>query len=332
MVFGMGLKETIFRHKKLIAVLVGFALFLYSFSLVDLEKFLKVISGANLLILLLAYPISLVSISLKSMKFRKLINALGHDYGLRDLMEIFTIGFFFGVLTPGRMGDFSRAVYIKDKVPLSRGGVAVFLDRAIDVFVLLTFAFISILVFFLFFHKIIFPLELVLLMILGLVVLMYVFLNMKKFEPISRFFYRFAPQNLKATIGDSYRKINEATAIAKGAPGKLIIALLIGFASWTVNFMIGFAILAAFSIDVPVYFIFLLMPIISLIDVVPVSIGGLGTRDVASIFIFSLIGIGAEQAVAFSVTFFLILYPILSFLGFVFSVKRKMALPWGGKQ
>jgi len=319
----MGFKKKIFENKKLIAVSIGFVLLLYSFSLIDFEKFFEIILQANLLVLLFIYPVSFVSIFLKSFKFKTILNALREDYNLISLAKIFTVGFFTGILTPGRVGDFSRAFYLRDKIPLVKGSLAVFLDRVIDVFVLLVFSFISILMFFLFFKKMIFPIELIFLLLAVLVLgILFVF-NLKKMEFISRFFFRFAPERFKEFIKNTCHKFNEATFLVKNDFPKVIFALVVGFVGWSINFLIGLILLHAFSIDVPFYFIFLLMPIISLVEVVPVSIAGLGTREVATIFLFSFYSVPAEYAVAFSLTFFLLLYPVIALTGFYYSVRLK---------
>lgn len=330
----MGLTKQLFKQKKFIVFFIAIILLYYSFSLVDFDKFFEVVSEANLWLILLVYPISFVSIMTKSFKFKKILNALKEDYKLFDLAQIFTIGFFLGFLTPGRIGDFSRAMYLKDKVPLAKGGVGVFLDRVIDVFVLLTYALISITLFFVLFQQVVFPIEILFLLIFLLVLGFLFIINLKKFEFITRFFFQFTPVSFKEFLRKVYSNLNEATSYIKNDYAKLLFPLIIGFVAWSINFIIGLVIILAFGIDVPFYFIFLLMPIVTLVEIVPISVSGLGTREVASIFIFSFFGIPPEQAVAFSITFFLSLYPVIALIGFYFSMKRKISIPlktqkWG---
>ena len=43
------------------------------------------------------------------------------------------------------------------------------------------------------------------------------------------------------------------------------------------------------------------MAVVGFVQLIPVSVSGLGTRDAALIFLFSQIGVGKEAAVAFSI-------------------------------
>lgn len=310
--------------KKLLGVALALILLTYSFSLVDFGEFFKVILDADLWLLLWIYPIVFIVVILKSFRLKKILNILHEDYDLSGLTQIFTIGFFLGVLTPGRVGDFSRALYLKDKVPLGKGGVAIFLDRVIDVFILLILGGTSITLFFIFFQQIVFPLEILSLLII-LVVLGFLFMiNLNKFEFVITFILQFLPESLKGFIKTAYSHFNEATSYIKNDYSKLLVPLILGLIIWIVDFLIAFVIIFAFGIDVPFFFIFILMPIFTLAEVLPISISGLGTREVASIFIFSFFGIPPEQAVAFAITFFLSIYPVLTLIGFYFSLRRKV--------
>ena len=69
------------------------------------------------------------------------------------------------------------------------------------------------------------------------------------------------------------------------------------------------------GIDVGVLFFVLVIPVISLLDLLPISISGIGTRDVALIFLFGLKGIAPEQAVAFSLIYLFMSYWLVALIG-----------------
>ena len=53
--------------------------------------------------------------------------------------------------------------------------------------------------------------------------------------------------------------------------------------------------------NISLYFMFMFLPTIIFVSILPVSISGIGTRDAASVLIFSLVGVPKDLAVAWSV-------------------------------
>lgn len=67
------------------------------------------------------------------------------------------------------------------------------------------------------------------------------------------------------------------------------------------------------------------MSLVVIIELIPVSISGVGTRDAFLIFVLGLIGIGKESAIAFSLLY-LLTYWFLGLIGFFFWVKEPVKL------
>lgn len=87
----------------------------------------------------------------------------------------------------------------------------------------------------------------------------------------------------------------------------------------------------AATLGVPVRFgyVLLIMPIVTLVELVPVSVSGLGTRDAVVIYFFSFVGVGSAQAVGFSVAYVLIGTYLTALAGFLFWLRRPV--PLGGE-
>jgi hypothetical protein len=64
-------------------------------------------------------------------------------------------------------------------------------------------------------------------------------------------------------------------------------------------------------LDMPKSYVLLCYMMGSLISVIPISVAGIGTRDILFIFLMSLVAISPEKAVAFSALGFIII-PFLS--------------------
>ena len=85
-------------------------------------------------------------------------------------------------------------------------------------------------------------------------------------------------------------------------------------------------IVLALGLDVSLFYIFLFIPIVTIIEILPISILGLGSRDAAIILLFALIGINKENA--FAISFLLLILKIIPviILGFFVSWNKKIVL------
>ena len=52
-------------------------------------------------------------IAVKAMRWRLLLQAQGVEYPLGKCIEVYSIGIFWGIVTPGRLGDFVKVLYLK---------------------------------------------------------------------------------------------------------------------------------------------------------------------------------------------------------------------------
>ena len=121
----------------------------------------------------------------------------------------------------------------------------------------------------------------------------------------------------KARTGfnDFYTSLGEAVKNRK----ELIAAIVIGIIIWIVTVTeLYFYMLALNIFTVPFYFVFILLPAIILVEILPISFSGIGTRDVACIILLGIFGVGAPEAVAFSVLLFATGYLLNAAIGFVF--------------
>ena len=57
-------------------------------------------------------------------------------------------------------------------------------------------------------------------------------------------------------------------------------------------------------------------------SLLPITIGGLGTRDLASVILFGLFGVSSDQAVALSLLTFLFVEVLIGGTGYILSIKN----------
>ena len=78
-------------------------------------------------------------------------------------------------------------------------------------------------------------------------------------------------------------------------------------------------------LDVNFIFIAAISPVINMIELIPISFSGIGTRDVAMIFFMGLLSISNEAAVAYSLMILIVIY-IEAIPGLIYWIKHPTEL------
>jgi hypothetical protein len=78
----------------------------------------------------------------------------------------------------------------------------------------------------------------------------------------------------------------------------------------------AYAVTWVLGIDVPLRYVALMLPVMTLMEIIPISVSGIGTREAAVVFFFSAVGIGNAQAVAFSIMYLIVGTYLTALVGF----------------
>jgi len=292
------------RYTKFLA-LIGIALFLY--ILFSIGPIAVVESLVKLDLFLFAFVVMLLPpiLLLKGFKQQILVNCLHKKISLAESTKIWLIGFFFATITPAKAGDFLRALYLRNSVGLNFGAglVVTAVERIFDLLFLFLAALLGLIVFSLHYgidKSIVFVLSFFLIIFLiGLFVL-----TRKKWvafllKPVFNFLL---PEKFreKSRVGfDDFYGAMQAMVKRK----KLIAAVAaLTIGSWLLIIVQFFLIAASLHLPVSFQFILSVMPAILLIEVLPISFAGIGTRDATAIFFLSFAAVSAAESVSFSLT------------------------------
>jgi uncharacterized protein (TIRG00374 family) len=111
----------------------------------------------------------------------------------------------------------------------------------------------------------------------------------------------------------------------------MIIPYLIGIITWVIVFSQEYLILMGLGLDIPYLTFLALYPIANVAGFIPITFGGLGTREFTAILIFTtLFAVTAEQILVLSLVGFCVTDIFLAFLGFLLSLTEtriKTSLP-----
>ena len=309
--------------------LVGIVLFVVILTRINLGDLAAVFTRINIVLLFVAVLVNFIAIFFKSLKWKIIVNTIRPDFRLKESVIAFFVGFSFSTVTPAKIGDFIKVLYIKDdECGLGKAFSTVVIDRLIDIVLLFTVAIASIAGFSAIYHIEILSWGLVLVMVAGIAAGIVIILNKKLLAAILRpFFNMLVPDRLKCTFGQYYDDFFVGLFAFSSDRRRFIGSIATGIISWIPPIVYGWILALALGINIGLSFFILVIPVISLLDLLPISISGIGTRDVALIFLFGLQGIPAEQAIAFSLLYLFMSYWLIALIGAGVYLKYPVKIP-----
>jgi uncharacterized protein (TIRG00374 family) len=246
-----------------------------------------------------------------------IVNTVKPDFSLFEAIKAFLVGFSFSTLTPAKLGDFLKVFYINDEnCGVGRSLATIVIDRLIDIILLFSIALVGVYAFSAFYRIEILSTWTLLLIMAGIVSGITIVLNRPLLSAILRpFFNLFVPIYLKDRVSLYYYDFFTGLFSFYHDRRRFFMSVFIGIISWIPPFIYGYLLALSLGINIGLFFFILVIPVLSLLDLLPISISGIGTRDVALIFLFGLNGISAEQAVAFSLLYLFMSYWLIALIG-----------------
>ncbi len=272
--------------------------------------------------ILLALGMWLVLVLLKAFKWQRIMASLNGKISLHESMSILFIGLFVSIITPGRLGDFVRAIYIKDRLALGKGILAVIVDRAMDVISLLIFAGVGLILLTQASGVEIISPELVVLLIIASLAALMALLNKRVGRKIFRMLTRFIPVKLNEILLKHGRSFYEAIPLFRTNFVQVLMALAASTLAWLCSITFGWFLMLALHLPLSWGAALAVIPILALIEIIPVGILGIGTREIGAVIVLGAFGISPELAIAYSLLFFALGY-IPSFIAGAILFNRK---------
>lgn len=297
--------------------IIGIILFLYIISRVGITKIVDVFYTINVMYLIPLLLMAPVAIILKGLKWNTVIKAHNLNYSLKDSCLVNIIGIAAGIITPTRLGDFVRVLYLNEKVKtFGRSISTVIVDRISDIVILLTIGFFGILSFTTWFGMQIISINVVLGFILVFICGIYILTKKSFIKVLLRpLFYKFIPTKYKSRINVSFHDFYDGLYTFR--KNKLFIpkVLCLTVVIWFVGALELYVIALSLELDVSFLFIFFSSVLTMIVMLIPITVAGLGTREASWIFFLSFIGIPASKAIAFSLLAMLLTEWIYLFIG-----------------
>ena len=290
------------KKKTLLIVIksiVSISLLTYIISKIDWNEVVNNLKGANFLLLSLVFLLYIVEQIEITYKWRILIGARGINISLFRLVIINSIGSFWGLFLPSSVGtDVVRGYYLtKSNSEKSISVSSVFVDRILSMFSILLFGVIFILISGDLISK--FNIRIYIIPLSICIVILFYFFQKEKTATFIK--EKFKSAKYKKFF-DLISKLHFSILEYKKYPKALILSFFFSLLVQVTRVMIYYFVTMAFNISVPIIYFFIFIPIIMLVLMVPITIGGFGVREGTFITFFSLAGMSINQAVTISFT------------------------------
>jgi len=254
--------------KGIVRLGIGILLIILLFFFVSPSAVIQSLRSANPFFLVCAVIVYALAFLLLTIRWRIIVAHMGGNIPFGEAYQAFAGGVLYSDFTPGRIGDFTRAILVQERIGIHRGTVSVFIDRYVDIIVLTGLGIAALVVYSSRFASILPLLALVVLLVVfaGITALFlqnsWIFSLMKKIP-------FFNIPEFASHLQDAFLELKDGkTVIAEG------IALTV-FA-WVTHALRIILITMSLGYVLPLPDIFLILPLISALSIIPVTIAGLG--------------------------------------------------------
>lgn len=310
------------QFKSLIKVLFTLVILIVIIRNLKLEVLLQHLNGVEWRFLAFASFAFITGVCINTLRLKLLFN---ENVAYLQLLKINFIGLFFSIFLPGRTsGDVVRGYYINKTLKNITQTVSILLIwRLIGTF---TMVFISCIMSFISYtiikdkSIIYYPVSIFIL----LLIFIFIILNPKLFLPSQ--LYLAISKFRKSILGKSFSSIHSDLIHIKNKhkliPYNIILSIISNFLMLFTWYFISTSIGANISIK----YIIMLIPLVAILQAIPISLNGMGVREGATVFLFSKIGIINEISFIIALLYSTISIIISLFGGLIYMIHRNVYL------
>jgi uncharacterized protein (TIRG00374 family) len=282
------------RLLNLLKICFSLALLALLLRQIGWQQTLETLRGAKFPYLAVAFVLYLVGIVVRAYRWQVLLNALKMDIPLAKLTALYFVGTFFSNFLPtGIGGDVVRVYELskQSKRPIESVGT-VLLDRGTGLLVLFLIALAALV----FSYQVIAPNVAAAILLLCLGSWAGLGLVLKR-DWLERWGLLRIMAKIKQ-IRELYESVHACGLRAIG--GALAISFVFNVLLIAVNYLITLSL----GVNIPLWYFFLFIPLISFLLVLPISLSGLGVREGGYVYLFAQAGVSAPLALAMSLLFY----------------------------
>ena len=287
---------------------ISIVLLFLIFRFIGIDKVYRELLNANPNYILIAAFFIIFEIFFKALRWKTIIKIFNKSISVAVSMKYTLISIAFGFVTPGRLGEFIKAKYLVESTKISylKSIMTVIIDKIFDFIALILLGLLG----FSFLGELIKPDYFIFAFFFYILILILVFIF---FNKVLKLIDLILPTKYKI----DFKNFNIDRAV-------YIKSLLLSFLIWVVLSIQAFFIIKSLGISsIPLYAIMGVVPLMALSSVIPISIGGLGVREVIAMSFFIPLGIPIEKSAMFSLIYTFIGMGISAIIGAILYVNKK---------
>jgi len=282
-----------------VKVLVSGLLLTYLIYQTDQEDLFAYVQSVPLWFVLVAWLFYGICQWISAYRWNLFLVVKGIHVRLKTLFSFYMVGMFLNNFLPGAVGG--DIVKTTDLYRLTRQGnyaiSSVFLERFTGLVGLTVVGVIAAA----------FTLSssdslIVLVSVLGTAAILLVVTLIMWFEPLMSLVIKLSDAMLPKVIGQKFKELFQALHSYRQHPKEMLIAIVVSILL-QLMFALYYALFAwQLGIDIDITYFVLFLPAITLVTMLPLSLGGLGIREGLMVLLFSQVGVSSAEILSISLT------------------------------
>ena len=282
----------------------------------DLRQFSDVYRNMNILLFLTSLLSYLLLFILMSYRWQLLLRVLGIHTSIQRLYKTYLVGVFFNNFFPTAIGgDIIRGYNLYQYTQKGKEtAISVIIERFLGSTSLLVIAVAGLALSYPWFYDPVLA-GLILAAFLVYLIVLFVMLTPTTFILIDRFLQKFKIK----TLGSKLLKIPEVISIYRSSPHLLLRLIIFSLFIQSLAIIIYYILCHSLHLEIPLVYVFLFFPVINIVSMIPISLGGLGIREGISIYLFEKIGVVPAHAMGLSLAWYFIILCISALGGAIYA-------------
>ena len=311
------LTKAIFRKVKNFLPLIGIFIFFYIIYNLNVNEIINGFLSISPFFIILSLSLTIPRLIIRNYAWWLIQKEQKIEIKYFQSLKIFLIGYFYGSITPGYLGQLMRIPYMKERTgqpygKLFTNSLIETIVHTISLYAMMFFG--ALLIIGTFPELIVF----VVIWIIILSIILIFFINKNRGDKLFNILIKlFIPKKLK----DNFFKFKGTFYHDFPNIRKLLFPTFLGILTWIIIFSQEYLFVLALGLDINYLYFLLLFPIANAIGFIPITFAGLGTREFTAIILFSTIFMVPEEKIfVVSLMGFLITDIVTGFIGFLLSL------------
>lgn len=300
--------------------IIGILLFLYILIKIDFRNIINEIVNANIYFLGVAIVLVFVMMLSETVKWFTIARFQNIKIPFGEAFKINMIDNYYGFITPSKVGSVIRAEYLKKYADghFGKGLFNFIIDKVMDLSAII---FIAIIFSYNFKDKLDLPVGFFTAIFLLFIFSTLFFLKKERGEIVLRIIYRkLVPYRFRNQAKSSFESFYDHV------PKKryFVLFFVLNCINWVMNYSLAYFVGLSLGINLPFIYYLSIFPLGTLVSLIPISVAGLGTREVTLISLFGLFGIAAAKVFSMSLISFFIAGIVPAIVGASYAFKKRL--------